>query len=151
MSTKITTIYDNLNTLIGNALTTYTRMPNAYEVNSNNDLYLKKGYAVGFGAASNTNRVLTRKVSIDRIMNILLVNQITTTDHNTADRATCEKGLMVDVFTILKAVEADQSLGGQAIRARYESDSGLEFIEGDRFKYFINELNITVEYIETTV
>ena len=48
---KISTIYDALESLIETTLTTYTKITNAYDPENNNELQFEKAYGIAFDSA----------------------------------------------------------------------------------------------------
>lgn len=138
-------------TKIEATLTSYVRIPDPYDPEKNNALILNKGYGLGMGPASNTNRLANPKMSIAREFFVVLTNKITTTESNASARGTIEKGLMEDHFTLVKAIEADPTLGGVCTISRYISDGGLEFVSGTRAKHFLVEIVFESEYFESTL
>lgn len=147
--TQISTIYDAIDTLIQTQLTTYTRIPNPYDPPENASLLLRRGYGIGVADGANTERQVGCSLSIARIFQILLINQITTTDHNMSARETIEKNLMEDQYKIVKAFEQNPSLSASTMKVKYISDTGLEFLETDDQKYFIVTTAFEAEYLET--
>ena len=149
--TKISDIYDALDTAVSTALgSTYTRLPNPYSADENSELYLKRGYGIAFGAGANDRDSMGGIGSYIREFVVVLVNQVTTTDHNVDAREVLEKSFMEDHYKVWKALELDADLGGSSLTTQV-SDSGIEFAEGDRKKYFLSEFNVEVKYHETLV
>ena len=145
---KITTIYDNLGTLIEAALTSHRRLANPYVPSDNNKLMLDKGYGIGFGPSTNTERQLSCQMSIERTMNIIFTKKVTTTTHNTTAQGTLEKAMMEDTVTFLTALEADADLSGAASKTVYLGDSGVELLEGENSSHLLIQVDVNVEYFE---
>jgi hypothetical protein len=148
MTTKVTSVYDALVTLIGTTLSTYTKIINPYIPEDNSELFLVKGYGVGFGNGENTERQLSCKLSVLRTFKVILVNQVVLTDHDELGHASLEKTILEDSIKILSALETNTTLNGNAIKSIYRTDSGIEFLEGDRSKYLLLEIDIECEYFE---
>lgn len=149
MSTKITAIYDRLIVDIEAAISGYTRIPNPYEADQNPELFLRKGYGLGIGPAENTRRMVCAYFSMKRIFTIVLINQILTTDMNSTARGNCERDMMEDHYSLIKYLEGDNNLGGNAVKTIFTDDSGIQFVEGEIGKYVMCEINIEVEYLES--
>ncbi len=147
--TKITDIYDELHTIVGTILTDYTELPNPYIPDDNPDIYMKKGYGITMGAASNSNRVVSKKVSILRDFDFVFVRQINSTETNTGLIKSNAKAVMEDSFKVLEEIEKNTSLGQLCVKAEFVSDSGLDFIEADTQRFFILTMVVSVEYFET--
>jgi len=148
---KITEIYDAIEATLASALPAYTKLPNAYSIEDNADIFLNKSYAIGIGGGSNTNRLIPSRVSISRSFEIAFINQLNATDHNSLAIEAQEKALFEDAFLFLKQIELDTTLSGVAVRSQFESDEGLEFLDGEKQRYFMLTLAVSVEYIETLV
>lgn len=148
MSTKITTIYDNLVTKLSTVLPAYVRIPNPYSPEENPELFLRKGYGIGIGTGENTRRLICGFFSINRTFNIILINQILTTDTNSNVRGSFERDLMEDHYTIVNALEVDNNLSGAAVKTIFSADSGIQFVEGEMGKYVMCEITFEVEYLE---
>lgn len=146
---SITDIYNALETTLATALPAYTKLPNAYDVEDNATIFLGKGYGLGIGGGSNTNRLLPSKVSISRDFEIVFVNQINATASNGDLIEAQEKEIFEDMFLFLKTVESDASLGCLAINSSYVSDSGLDFLDGETQRYFSLTMVVSVEYIQS--
>jgi len=147
--TKINDIYDELHSITQVVLPEYTELPNPYIPDDNPDIYMKKGYGISIGAASNTNRVVSKKVSILRDFDFVFVRQINSTETNTGLIKSNAKAIMEDSFKVLEEIENNTSLGQVCVKAEFVSDSGLDFIEADTQRFFILTMVVSVEYFET--
>jgi len=147
--TKINDIYDELHSITQVVLPEYTELPNPYIPDDNPDIYMKKGYGISIGAASNTNRVVSKKVSILRDFDFVFVLQINSTETNTGLIKSNAKAIMEDSFKVLEEIENNTSLGQVCVKAEFVSDSGLDFIEADTQRFFILTMVVSVEYFET--
>lgn len=148
MSTNITGIYNRLITDIEATLTSYTRIPNPYAPEENPELFLRKGYGIGIGTADNTRRLICGFFSVKRNFSIMLINQILTTDSNSSSRGDFERLLMEDQYSLLNALELDNTLSGNAVSTMFSADSGIQFISGEMGKYIICETTFEIEYLE---
>jgi len=148
MSTKITSIYNQLITEIETKLSSYTRIPNPYAPEENPELFLRKGYGIGIGTALNTRRLVCGYFSIKRNFSIMLINQLFSTDTNSSSRGDFERLMMEDQYQIINALEANNTLSGSAVSTLFASDSGIQFISGEIGKYVICETIFEIEYLE---
>jgi len=151
MATKITTIYNALETLLGTALTGYIKMPDPYEVADNPELFLTKGYGIAVGPGVNTNRFTGCKKSFEREFTIILSNLVSTTETNADQREELEKSLLEDQYKIWNAIETDADLSGNTMLTVMLADGGIEYLEiGDDnpSKYILMEISVTAEYSE---
>ena len=145
---KITDIREELETIIAAAVTGYRQIPNPYEIEKTSNVILKKGFAIAFGPGTNTERLLSCQLSVDREMAIVLTRQVSSTEHDTNRREEIEKDIFEDHYLIIKAIEKDPSLNNKAARARYVGDNGLEFLSLENSRYFVLQSNFAFEYFE---
>lgn len=148
MTTNVSNVYNAMVVIIEAQLTAYKKLPNPYDPEENSSLRLKKGYGLAFGAGVNTNRYMNCKIAVDRQFSILLVRQVSKSDHDITGHATLEKSMLEDEFLLIKAFEQDPTLGGVAVKTRFVGDTGIEFLEGDRNKYLVLEMELGSEYFE---
>jgi hypothetical protein len=66
-------------------------------------------------------------------------------------RELIETGLLISHDTLRKEIYKDTTLGGLCITAAVVSDSGIQFIDGDRLKFLAIELTVSVEYQDIIV
>lgn len=145
---KISNIYDRIETIVEATLTDYRKIPNPYVAEENSETLLTKGYGISIGEGINTNRQICGKKSYSRSFVIPLINLVASTDHDVDRHAAIEKQVMEDHFSLWGAFELDSDLDGHAAKAITVSDGGLLFLEGERLKYLLMELIIGVEYFE---
>jgi hypothetical protein len=144
---NVSLVYDGLVSLIEDALPDYTRLPDSYGVGGNDDISMISGFSVGFGPGLNTKRFICGKVSILRTFNIRFTKLRAFTDENAIGRATEEKALMDDSFSIYDLLEDTTSLGGvQVSSLYYDADGGIEFSEDNQ--HSIINAAISAEYFE---
>lgn len=146
---KVSDIYNALNTLVSTTLTSYKKLPNPYVASENANVILNKGYGIAIGAGTNTERLLGCKLSIARDFGVVLTKQIAKTDHDVAGRATQEKAIFEDQYLIIKALEENPSLSGTAAKAYFVGDGGLEVLDLETGRYFVLATQFNVEYLET--
>lgn len=146
--TKITNIREELESIIAASVAGYKQIPNPYEIEKTSNVILKKGFAIAFGPGTNTERLLSCQLSIDREIAIVLTRQVSSTEHDTNRRESIEKDILEDQFLIIRAIERDPSLNNKAARARYVGDNGLEFLSLENSRYFVLQSNFAFEYFE---
>ena len=147
---KISTIYDNLQTLVGAALSTWKRLPNPYVADQNAELLLTKGYGIAIGPGRNRPDIeVGCRAYYERIFNVVLTQQITTTDHDSTARAAIEKALVEAFYAVRRAIDGDNTLSAQAVSVDYQDDSGIELLLGARAKCMSINVNFLVLYQES--
>lgn len=147
--TKISEIREQLETLITTALTGYRQIPNPYEIEKTSNVILRKGFGIAFGPGTNTERMLSCQLSVDRDFSILLTREVAVTEHDAAGREAVEKSIFEDLHLLIKAIETDADLATKASRARYVSDNGLEYVGLENSRYFLIAATFAAEYFES--
>lgn len=145
---SLSTIYDSFQSLIETELPAYKKIPNPYFPDTTGNLLSIKSYGIVLGAGFNTERYVGCKITIQRTFQIILLQQITTTDHNLVAKATIEKQMFEDQWILINALEKDTTLAQSSIKTKYTTDSGLQFLDGDRNKYFLLISDFESEYQE---
>ena len=145
--TSISNIRAALETMIDGVVTGYTKIANPYELEKISNVILRKGYGIAFGPGANTNRELCQ-MSVDREFSVVLTREVAATEHDADGRETVEKAIFEDQHLIIKAIEADASVGGTASRGRYISDGGIEYVGIENSRYYALVSNFAIEYFE---
>lgn len=146
--TKISTLHDAIVTKISSNLSSYTQIPNPYDIPSNPKSLLTRGFGVAIGTGVRTDRLVGCQVSWERSFLITLVNYVNTTDTKITVRENITKGLLEDHYTLLTEFEIDGGLSGTATDAIINADGGVELLEFDEKPHFIMEIELVCEYIE---
>ena len=149
----VSDVFDAYVSVISTALPVYSRIPNPYLPEENTELLLRKAFGVAFGPSLNSERFVScnRETEL-RTFDIILINQVLTTDDNTSARETQEKSLMEDLFLIKKAVVKDGDLqGAEAVKSKFLSDDGITFLEAERHKYYFLQAQFESEYFDTVL
>jgi hypothetical protein len=143
-------IYDGLISLIAGELSTYKRLPNAYDILENDILRAVKGYALSIGGGENTHRyidgtMLTHK----RDFTFTLTNLVTANELDATGRAVVEKAIFEDAYKVWKKLVSTTHLGNiQVSTVEYTSDTGIEFYYTDSNKVISLVSTLTLEYFE---
>ena len=145
---KMTDIHNAIIAKVEATLTGYKHIPNPYDANDNPELYLKKGFGVAIGPAFKIPRNIGCKRSIERSFVVILVKQVTASDTNSTLRANIGLDLMEDQFSLFKAFELEDNIGGTGAATQVIGDSGLDYIDGERQRFFLTEMEISTEYFE---
>lgn len=149
MTSKITSIYSAFEAFVAANLSSYRRMANGYSLEDNSGLLLNKGWGFAVGPGNDANRYVGCKHSTVRTFTVNLVNQATATDHDLAGHKAQELAILEDAYLLRKAIESDPDLAQTAASATYVEDTGITFLENDRFRFYRIGLNFRVEYHET--
>lgn len=146
----VSEIYDAMIAKINTELPAYKQLPDPYDPEANNNLYLTKGFGLAIGGADNTERFVSCKQSILREFIVIMTKRINVTDHATTKRDTLVKDLLEDQITLIKAIEADSDLGGSCVKATFISDGGIEIFESPdaKARYAVITSSYDIEYLE---
>lgn len=145
---KISSIHDAIVAAVTSVLPTHHQLTNPYDPSDNNELYLTRGFGVGVGPGLRTDRNLSCQASWERSFSVLLTRQVTATDHNTTAQETIVKDLLEDHFLIFEELEKETTLSQLCIKSQVEADTGIEFVETDRSRYYLMQLDLITEYTE---
>jgi hypothetical protein len=148
MTSAISNVYGALETFVSGQLTAYRRIPNGYAIEDNSELILTKGWALTVGPGQNSNRFAGCKHSTARQFIITLTNQASAAEHNLTGRKSEELSILEDAYKLRKAIESDPDLATTVAIATWADDSGIEYLEGDRYRFYRISLTFNVEYIE---
>jgi hypothetical protein len=146
---QISTAYDNFHTRVAAVLTGWVKLPHAYALEKNPEIYLKQGYAVGLGPGNNTKRLLSKTLSISRELHLSIVREMPALDLEATGRESVEKTLFEDLKLVIADVEANSTLNEGQIFCSYQGDAGIEYIDGDSSEYAFIKAIFQIEYFET--
>lgn len=147
--TNVSNIIDQLSTIVEAQVAGVTSIPDPYDPESNNDLYLQNGYAIGFGSVQRARTVMCGRVYLRREFQIMLFRMVAATEQDGSAIKTSSKAILEDELKIIKAIENDTTLGGYAINAEFTDGDALQYLEGDRGRYWQLITAFSVEYAES--
>lgn len=147
---KITDITESLHTLVAAALPAYQLIPEAIDIADNSELYMENGYTILI-ADTDPNQATTKSIlQQNRVFGVSLVNQVYTTEHNAEGIKDSKISLMEDGFTIVKDLHlTNDTIEGNAIDCNFLGDDGIDFLEGDRNKFYLLTLIFEIKYRES--
>lgn len=144
----VSDIYDDLHTKIAAQLTSHTRIPNPYDLPSNNEQFLRVGYGMQVGPAVNPKRFVSCKGGLSREYIIAVTRKFFAREFDSASKGTTEKSLLEDIRLLKNDFQENNVLTvSQAGVQFFESDSGIFALTGQENIYVI-EATVTVEHIE---
>lgn len=146
--TVIADIYTECVDVIETALPTHVRIPDPYNITTNTFLHMRNSYGIGVGPGTDTERYVGCLVTWARTYNIILVQQITTTQNNIDAREIIEKSLLDSHDALRKAFYLNSNLGGLAIKSTVLSDGGIIPLDIGGVKFLSLEMVLEVEYQE---
>lgn len=144
---KISTAYDELNTILIGLFPNKIQLANAISIEQNTDAALKDGYGIHIGPGLNTNRHVSCKMSLQRGMTIILTIQSFANELRTAERYVAMKALLEEHFILTKRFENDPTLttAGNFV---FLSDAGIQQVINESNQFFKIETLFKMEYFE---
>lgn len=146
--TTISTIIDGLSTAISTELPNHAKIPNAYNLEDNPNVFLKKGFAVASFGANNTERHLSCLFSAERSFSVFLTNQLTANIMDYDSIQAVVKDLFEDHYKVVKAISKDPTLNQSSAVCKFANDAGIQFLEAGSAKYLVLQINFVIEYFE---
>lgn len=148
MST-ISTFYDQLNALLlAQFGATHKKLVNPYKIEENDDKLLNRGYGFNVVSGENPRLVLDCHLSMARSLEITLTIINRGTDRDILIRETSEKTLLEDHAKLLKAVLTDPNLNETLAKLEYQSDNGIEYVQGEKENFIMIKSTYLIQYIE---
>ena len=138
--------YAQIRTELETLFPTYNEIDNPYNIDGTEKVFLKLAYGITVGDAVNTTRRTISRADVTRRFGIVLAREAFIVKNDTARRIVAEKALFEDLTNIIKVFEVKIP---NVTRARYEDDSGLEFVGGDQYNSLILRSSFLVDYRES--
>lgn len=148
----ISTAYDNFVTRVDAVLTSgngWVKLPRAYAIEKNPEIYLNQGYAVGLGPGLNTKRTLSNTLSISREFTVTIVRVQDATDLEVSGKQTVEKTLFEDLKLLIADLEGNSTLNAGSILCSFQGDAGIESVDGETAEFILLRATFIIEYFET--
>jgi hypothetical protein len=146
MSSKFSDVYNELRTQISTTLSTHTELNNPYFLEDDADVMFDQAWALSITSGVNTRRQGCPFITIGRDFVITLTQRYFSPSRDITARVEAENKMFNYQLDLLKVLVDYTS--SNIIDIRYESDNGLEFLEGDRFGFLVLQTLVTVEYEE---
>ena len=147
MSTKFSSVYDELRTVLSTVFPDRTELNNPYVIEDDSDLMYDSGYTLGIGTGNNSNRVICGKATVRRDFVVILTNRYTAPSRDIPARIAKEKQLLNAQQDLIKYMESNTS-SANIVSMSYTSDNGIEFLAGDRFGFLVLQSIVSIEYVE---
>ncbi len=150
---KISTIFDRLNVLIPTltGFTTKTKISNPYSLEDNTDILLKNGWGLKLLPGSSSDLQTFHEIGTVRQIAIVTTVQNISIGNNNALIDDKSKELAENINTLRLAFEGPNQLDIEASvnKVDYVSDSGIEFIIGEKFNFLAIEAVFNFDINET--
>ena len=149
---NISTAYDAIRSAIGTILPDHTELSNPYFVERESDLNFNKAWGLAFGDATNSNRNISCRLSVQRDFIFVITRKIFKTSHRAIDtRIAEEKLLFEDQFLVIQALEKSPVINASSsgiAKIAYVQDGGLEFVRSDQTNLIMIQTIMNLEYFE---
>lgn len=155
--TSISKAYDALIAQIEITLPSHIELINPYRPELNDFLTYDAAWGLGFLDGQNSNREIGCNYTIRRNFSLILTRKIFKGDlsrsvNSVTERRNSEKQLFEDLHLIVKDIEnsatLNQGADSEIAWCRFISDSGLEFIDGDKNNLVMLRAIFEIEYFE---
>lgn len=143
---RVTLIYDELETRIAALVPDHELLSNPYELLDNSDIILEKAWGLAIATGTNTARSNCDLTQLREYV-ITLVEVVPIGNRDNDGRKIVEKSLLDTQLTIIKNLESNPKTDSSS-KIDYTSDNGIELFFTERMLYFVLNTTINVEYFE---
>lgn len=150
MTTKISGIHDDLYSMMGSLFPSKKILADSLNLYNNDEIFLADGYAIYIGAASNTRREVSCRLSISRSITISLTKS-PYAGHKDIDKIKlAEKALLEELHTLINDFSKnDGYVNLRESKRNYLSDSGIIRAFGESRTILSIQAVFEIEYFET--
>jgi len=146
MSSKITTIFDNLVTFMETVLPNHARLNDPYQIENNPEMLLRKGWGIQVNDGLDTSRFVCPEYTLSRNFTLVVVRESPAKDSDPARRESAKLEILEDLHTLLVEAVSENTLYGIALDFKYSSDGGFQNVFVDNKPYTYLASIFTVEY-----
>jgi hypothetical protein len=146
---KLTDAFAAFRTKVALQLTGRTELPNAYEIEDNSSLFLRKGYGVAYGDGLNTRRQAScGGYSASHTFIVNLTSLVTATENDVNRFVGVKTALYEAAHELILAIETDPTLGGYVANSNWDSFDQIQTIidMNGTDKFIALPLNFSIEY-----
>lgn len=146
---QVVAVQNALNALVASTLPEYDHLSDSLDSADNTMLTLDKGFASSLGDAKNINSDYCNQgqTMIERAFPVILSN-VYAASFDASGRILLEQSLYNDHAQVVAAIKNNITLSGTCVDARFDGDSGLEYLEGENKKFIVIISNVIIKYIE---
>jgi hypothetical protein len=149
---KISTIYDELYTLISGAFPSKNELINPYELTDNHEQILFNGYGIAWEIGTDTEQFNKQLLAFDREFIVVSTRSYHSTDLDTSPKKTAEKSLYEDQLTIIKTLKAFSEKSNNPTSTvediQFIDDNGIELVFNDAQRYLSLASRFKMTYFE---
>lgn len=146
MSSNITTVFNQMISMVGAQLSTHKRLNDPYNLEENPEMLLRKGWGVRIGPGVNSERCISPEYYLNRTFEVVIVREAVAKDSDPSRREASHLELLEDLHTILDEAVSENTLYNSAVNIKYVSDGGLDEIFVFEKPYNLIVAQFTVEY-----
>lgn len=149
---NVTTFYDTLLAASATLFPSKTKIPNAYDISRNSEMFLRDGYGVKMnGTTPDSENAEFKDYQYGVEFSLVFSREILRLKEDTVLIETATKAIYEDVHTArLDFYNVDQlGIDDNILRVDLGPSSGIEFIEGDNYNFIAVEVNFTAYIRET--
>ena len=144
----ISTVYDAIVTRMGTLLPNHKRITDPYDIEKNNEQFLNQGWGLALGPSFNGELFLSQKLTYQRNFVITITRKAYSREFDVESKATTEKLLMEDIFTVTSDFTVNSTLSTATNHVTYLGDSGIQKIFTDKDQYLMTQIEIQSTIIE---
>jgi len=148
-STAITDAYDGLVTLVSGALPNHKKIANPYSLTDNMTPILEQGYGIRIGPSKNPRRFVGGYRSTSRTFFVVITRELAANADDTTQCRASELAILEDAQAVMKAAEVNPTLSNKVTLSQWDQDSGIGYVQEEKYKFLTLEIGCTVEYTET--
>ena len=146
---KISTVYDEVLSVLGNLYPDKTRLTNAYDLDDNVDPLLRDGYGLKVGTGTPVDSEF-KNFSVDRSFSVVLTREVVRTEDNSTAVDSDVKALLEDVVTGQKDFyNVDQiDIPNSIEKIDLGPISAVEYFKNDRSNFISMEYELIIQVTE---
>lgn len=145
---NFSTLYDAIVDRLEAVLPSHTRLPNPYKVDENTELFLRQGWGLALTSGTNPNRNLSCRISTLRSFEIIITRKFYSLESSVTNKEATEKQLIEDQLLVIIDFCNNSSLPSALGVVNFESDSGIEYVSGEKDNFLVLRSVFGVEYFD---
>lgn len=146
---QISTVFGAIHTRLETLLPDHTRIGDPYDLEANNELFLRQGYGVSIGPGAFENEGILAegcKTATSRTFDIHVMRKFYALENDGPLKDTTALQIMEDLAIIVKDFLLEETLNDNATITDYESDSGIFKVIAEKDNFLAATISITVRY-----
>ena len=149
MSTTVTTLYDNLFSVITTLFSTKVELENSYELTDNSPVMLRNGFGIIFEEGNIFDEMNFPQIyQMERSIGIILTKTVYRTDLNATAKRSVEKTLFEELYSLIKDIHQNDLITRPTEFFQFTGDGGIEQIDTDKQNIISLKANFLTRYTE---